>query len=375
MLTFFYISDTTFYTMKKQTRPLRTRTSHNKISVQKEIGSQELEMSQPGIPEVKFSAKKAFIAAGILVLLIIGGLFKRNRDQMVNLKKTIIPQAIEKITGGSMKVKLIDKVTEKSGVVSFEIVFDANGQEQRYTSYITKDGKIMFTSGTVLADVKANTAAGKQETPKMTCEDLKKADDTKITAFVVSQCPFGLQMQRVIAKAIEEQPLLAKNIDVKYIGSVENGKITAMHGEEEAQENLRQICIREEQSTLYWPYVSCYMKAGKTDECIVSSGVDNTKLTACTTDATRGLAYAQKDFDIANKYNISASPTMLGNDGQIVSEFDFGGRTADAMKQLVCCSSKTQGDYCKTDLSKDSVASSFSENTAGNGSSAAANCN
>ncbi len=374
MLTFFYISDTTFYTMKKQTRPSRVRTSQHKIPAQKDTVIQETEMAKPHIPEVKFSAKKAFIAAGILVLLIVGGLFKRNRDQMVQLKTTVIPQAIEKITGGSMKVKTIDKVTEQSGVVSFDIVFDANGQEQRYTSYITKDGKIFFTAGTVLADVKATTAGG-QETPKMTCADLKKADDTKITAFVVSQCPFGLQMQRVVAKAIEEQPLLAKNVDIKYIGSVENGKITAMHGDEEAQENLRQICIRDEQPTLYWPYVSCYMKAGKTDECIAQTGVDNTKLTACTTDAARGLAYAQKDFDIANKYNISASPTMLGNDGQIVSEFDFGGRTADAIKQLVCCSSKTQGEYCKTDLSKDSVASSFSETGAGDGSSAAANCN
>ncbi len=361
--------------MKKQTRPSRARSSQNKPSVHKEPLVQEPEMMHPQIPEVKFSAKKALIAAGILILLIIGGFFKRNRDQMVNLKKTVIPQAIEKITGGNMKIKAIEKVTEKSGVVSFDIVFDANGQEQRYTSYITKDGKILFTSGTVLADVKANTAAGQQEAPKMTCDDLKKAENTKITAFVVSQCPFGLQMQRVIAKAIEEQPMLSKNIDVKYIGSVENGKITSMHGDEEAQENLRQICIREEQPTLYWPYVSCYMKAGKTDECIASSGVDNTKLTACTTDASRGLAYAQKDFDLVKKYNITGSPTMLGNDGQIVSEFDFGGRTADAMKQLVCCSSKTQGEYCKTDLSKDSVASSFSESGAGDGSSAAANCN
>lgn len=361
--------------MKKQTRPSRVRSSKNKMSVRKETVTQELEMMPPQIPEVKFSAKKAFIAAGLLVLLIIGGLFKRNRDQMVNLKKTVIPQAIEKITGGSMKVKSIEKVEEKSGVVSFDVVFDANGQEQRYPSYITKDGKILFTSGTVLADVKANTTAGQQETPKMTCKDLKKADTTKVTAFVVSNCPFGLQMQRVIAKAIEEQPMLAKNIDVKYIGSVENGKITSMHGDEEAQENLRQICIREEQPTLYWPYVSCYMKAGKTDECVASSGVDNTKLTACTADASRGLAYAQKDFDIVEKYKITGSPTMLGNDGQIVSEFDFGGRTADAMKQLVCCSSKTQGEYCKTDLSKDSVASSFSETVEGNGSNAAANCN
>jgi hypothetical protein len=33
---------------------------------------------------------------------------------------------------------------------------------------------------------------------------------------------------------------------------VKNGKIASMHGDEEAKENLRQICIREEQKDKYW---------------------------------------------------------------------------------------------------------------------------
>jgi hypothetical protein len=37
----------------------------------------------------------------------------------------------------------------------------------------------------------------------------------------------------------------------RYIGTVSGTTITAMHGEAEAKENLRQICIREEQSTKY----------------------------------------------------------------------------------------------------------------------------
>jgi hypothetical protein len=133
-----------------------------------------------------------------------------------------------------------------------------------------------------------------------------------------------------------------------------------MHGDAEAQENLRQICIREEQSDLYWPYVSCYMQEGKTDQCLATAGVDTTKLTACTGDAKRGLAYAQKDFTAGAKLNVSGSPTLVLNDSQVVSEFDFGGRVPNAMKTILCGGSKTPGDYCSTDISTKEMATSFS---------------
>ena len=78
-----------------------------------------------------------------------------------------------------------------------------------------------------------------------------------------------------------------------------------MHGPEEAQENLRQICIREEQPAKYWNYISCYMKKttataasgmplGDSTGCQASTGVDTAKLNACVSDPSRGLAYAKK---------------------------------------------------------------------------------
>ena len=79
----------------------------------------------------------------------------------------------------------------------------------------------------------------------------------------------------------------------------------AMHGEVEAQENLRQICIREEQTDRYWDYVRCYMKEGKTAECLESVSIDLKELDACTNDSARGLAYAQEDFDLATSFKIT----------------------------------------------------------------------
>jgi len=182
-----------------------------------------------------------------------------------------------------------------------------------------------------------------------------------LVAFVVSQCPYGVQMQRVFKKAIEEIPAISSFLKVKYIGSVENNKITAMHGDEEAQENLRQICIREEQKDKYWSYVSCYMQEGKSDGCLTTSGVNSTQLKACVDDVSRGIKYAKADFDLANKFSVSGSPALLLNEKQTVSEFDFGGRVPNAIKEIVCCGSNEKPEFCSQDISKDEVAVSFSK--------------
>ena len=303
---------------------------------------------------------------------------KRDRDRMVTLKTKTIPETVQKLGGVLAKDNPVTNIRLESGLYAFDLNIDANGTPKKFTSYITRDGKIFFTAGTVIGDLgkaPASNAASQPAAAKLTCADVKKADAPKLTAYVVSNCPYGLQMQRLMDKAIGEQPALANVLEIKYIGAITDGKITSMHGDAEAQENLRQICIREEQKTRYWPYVACYMKEGKSDACLAQVGVNTTNLTACVSDSKRGLAFAEKDFDLANKFNIGSSPTLLVNDSQIVSEFDFGGRTADALKQVACCGSTTQGSYCSKALSTDQVATAFSETVAAAaGGAAAANC-
>jgi len=306
----------------------------------------------PPRPKLNWSMV-AVVAALAGILLIVNSI----RSKTDEFKNKTIPAAIKKVLNSPDTKFEITSVKETNGVYEFQLKL----QDQTYTSYITKDGKILFTSGVKLED-SAKTAATPTTPPqkKLTAADLKKADKATLTAFVVANCPYGLQTQRLFKKVFEELPDLVTNLKVKYIGSIVGGKITAMHGDTEAQENLKQICIREEQPDLYWPYVNCYMQEGKTDACLVSAGVDTAMVTECTTDAKRGNAFAQKDFDLANKYKVSGSPTLLLNDSQIVSEFDFGGRVPNSIKNIVCGGSKTQGDYCSKDISTAEVAVSLS---------------
>ncbi|OGZ76577.1 MAG: hypothetical protein A3G45_01735 [Candidatus Staskawiczbacteria bacterium RIFCSPLOWO2_12_FULL_37_15] len=187
----------------------------------------------------------------------------------------------------------------------------------------------------------------------------QKNDNPVLEAYVVSRCPFGLQMQRILADVIKNIPSAAQNIKVRYMGSVSNGTITSMHGDAEAQENLRQICLREEQPNKYWQYVSCQMKTGDTSGCESPTGVDSPKLSACVSNSGRGLAYAKKDFDLNGKYQIQGSPTLVLN-GRQVSEFDFGGRTSDAVKTAICSGFNNQPGFCSTKLTTANAATSFS---------------
>lgn len=305
--------------------------------------------------------KNALIVLSLIILLAGAVYFKNTSGGSVDknkLKTEILPKVLDKLVSPGTKYTIAE-IKETNNIYEVTLALGEGANAKKYTSYITKDGKIFFTSGIKIEEL--NKPTPKPEAKKtVSCADLKKTDKPLLTAFVVSECPYGIQMQRVFKKALNELSTLADYLEIRYIGDITNGKITAMHGDKEAQENLKQICIREEQKEKYWNYLSCYMQEGKTDECLGTAGIDTSALESCTTDPNKGLKYAKTDFDLANKYGVSGSPTLLIND-QIVSEFDFGGRNANAVKEIVGCSFKTKPEAFQKELTKTDVAVAFSK--------------
>lgn len=308
-------------------------------------------------------------AIAIAGILIAGGLIYANMNGGISLagfgmsNEKIAQTAVDYINNNNLAPSpatvVAGSVTSEYGLVKFKIDIGGNA----FDSYVTRDGKMLFPQ--VIALGGTNTAAGGNTNtggaaPKVTAADLPKSDNPMMDVFVVSRCPYGLQVQRAMASAIAAVPELGKYMTVRYIGAVGGTHgITAMHGDAEALENLRQICLRDEQPTKYWPYVSCQMKAGDTAGCEKSSGVDSAKLSSCLSDKSRGVEYAKKDFELQNKYGANASPTtILGN--STISEFDFGGRSADALKSIICAASTTQPSFCSEKLDTNQAATSFS---------------
>jgi len=217
------------------------------------------------------------------------------------------------------------------------------------------------------------TGEAEKEQSEQSCKTLTKADKPELEAFVVSYCPYGLQMQRILVP-VHETIGNDADIKIRYMGTVVDGKVTAMHGDEEAQETLIQICLREEQPDKFWDYISCFMKSqGQSDACSEEVNVDTDKLDECMTDPEKGVAYAQVDFDAQNKYAVTGSPSIFLN-GEKVSEFNFGGRTAEALKTLVCCGMNKEAKDCETELSTEQANTAFAPQYSSGSSTGTGSC-
>jgi len=314
----------------------------------------------------------------ILTILLIAILVGVGRTQTsflglsFNSGQKVAQKALDFINKNMLQgqTAVLGEVKTESGVYAFKLKIG----EQEYTSYVTKDGRILFTSGIEISPVTSTPTTTKAAAVKQTCADLAKTEAPVLEAFVVSECPFGLQMQRILNEVVKNIPEAAQYIKVEYIGDVTNNKVNSMHGDEEAQENLRQVCIREEQVNKYWDYIACHIKKGDVDSCLTSAKIDKTVLTTCMEDTNKGLVYIKKDFGRSNKFNATASPTLILNEKE-VSEFDFGGRAAEAVKTVICCGFKNQLAFCSQKLNTDQAATSFSETYSTSGSASSGNCN
>jgi len=316
----------------------------------------------------------------ILTILLIAILVGIGRTQTaflglsLNPSQKVAQKTLDFINANMLQGQTasLENVKAVSGVYEFQLKLGT----QEYTSYVTKDGKYLFTSGIDMTPSTStpSTTSASAQAPKQTCADLTKNEAPVLEAFVVAKCPYGLQMQRILSEVVKSIPEVAKYMKVEYIGEVSGNKVTSMHGDEEAQENLRQVCIREEQANKYWDYIACHIKKGDVDSCLTNAKIDKTILATCMKDTNKGLAYIQKDFERSNKFNATGSPTLILNEKD-VSEFDFGGRTAEALKTVLCCGFNNQPSFCSQKLTTEQAASSFSEtyNTSSD-SSSSGNC-
>jgi len=312
---------------------------------------------------------KTLIIGAILIagLIVAGAIVSVNRPGVETLPSDKVGEKIisfinEELFQGAGTASLKD-ITKESGLYKMKIL--VNGQE--VDSYATLDGEFFFPDAFNLSEF----SIPESSTEPTSCGDINKSNNPLLEAFVVSKCPFGLQAQRILNNVVKNIPSLINSIKIRYIGAIVNNEITAMHGEPEAQENLRQICLREEQADKYWTYIDCHLKSGEVDSCL--TGIDTSNLNACMTDSSRGLKYAQEDFDVQELYGVTGSPTLILNGGK-VSEYDFGGRTAQALKSLACCGFENQPNFCSQNLNTDSAATGFSEDYASGDSNGGGDC-
>lgn len=190
-----------------------------------------------------------------------------------------------------------------------------------------------------------------------------KSDKPVVELFVMSYCPYGLQMEKAYLPVWE---LLKDKADfsLKFVSY-------AMHGQKELEENTRQYCIQNEQADKFIPYLKCFTGKDDYKACLASAGVNQGKMNTCVTAADKKFGTMVKfndkatwlngnypvypvDGDLNEKYGVQGSPTLIINGAEAQA-----GRTPEAVKQAICASFNNAPAECAKALSTFAVVAGF----------------
>ncbi len=204
---------------------------------------------------------------------------------------------------------------------------------------VSRDYKYMYGSAveidTFYAQVQllANSANATNNTNPPPVET-PKSDKPNVELFVMSYCPYGVQMEKAI---IPVQELLGSkaNITIKFVNYI-------LHGAKETQENARQYCIMQNNPDKYWAYLKCFAGEGNASACMANVSINETEVDSCmnSTYSAFGISDSGTSFPIHNaentQYGVRGSPTLVIN-GNVVSV----NRSPEDVKNAICAAFNT----------------------------------
>ncbi len=273
---------------------------------------------------------------------------------------------------GTSTVASLVKAETESGVYKLTIKFSGND----YTSYVTKNGAIFFTEGISIKPAKA--------------KEFTKTDKPELDLFVMAFCPYGNQAETTIAPVID---LLKDKISAnlhyifysnygdpdqasKYCYDTER-KYCSMHGIQELNQGVRELCVAKYQPTKFWSFVKG-INDGATSENVDSKweaiatgiGIDAQKIKDCYKNEATDIL--KTEFDLTSKKypvsdpaqhsgaeeaTVAGSPTFILN-GMLYD----GSRTSEDIKTAVCSAFNTQPAECQQALTSTSTTAAGSCN-------------
>lgn len=287
------------------------------------------------------------------------------------------------VSSGVAAKNLVSFIEAQSGSAPELISSERNGsfyevtisyQGQAIPVYVSLDGNYLVPSIIPLSITKA-ASDNKQDT---TQAEIVKSSKPKVELFVMSLCPYGLQMEKGILPVVN---LLKDKIDfeLKFV-------YYAMHDKVEIDENTRQYCIQKEQESKLNSYLACYLEDGDSAKCLASTGIDMTKLTNCIAAADEEFSisanYNNKDswlsgqfprYDVNlednEKYSVGGSPTLVINGAQVSAS-----RDSASLLKLICSAFTTEPSECSQKLSTSAPSPGFGYEASAKGGSTTASC-
>ncbi len=170
-----------------------------------------------------------------------------------------------------------------------------------------------------------------------------------LDVYVMSQCPYGAKALIAMKEVLDNFKNDIK-FNVHFIGDVNNGNLSSMHGQSEVDEDIREICAIKHYSKNYkfMDYLVCRSKDYRNNDwkaCTGSNGIDEKVIQKCFDG--EGKELLKKSFEESKNAGMSGSPTFLAN-----NKYQFGGIDAETIKTNYCKYNQGQAG-CENKLSQD----------------------
>lgn len=290
----------------------------------------------------------------IAAFIIAQGLYHFSKEKIPGAlsSEEAAQKAIDYISSvaleGQVAASLLE-VTEESGLYKIRLEI----KDQEYESYVTKDGKFLFPQGTDISEEIPQVLA-----PEETGETgLPKADIPQVQLFVMSFCGWGSQAEELMMPVAK---LLGDKADIKlhyviysnYQGGGpeycldEESKYCSMHGIQELNQGVRELCVQKYQKDKFWDFVkeinnSCnYRDVDSCWEGIAKKvGIDVAQIKVCQKD--EALKILGQELELNKKYGITGSPQLIINEAEYQ-----GSRNSEAYKQGICSAFNSLPEEC-----------------------------
>jgi len=283
-----------------------------------------------------------------------------NAQSNNELKQSIANKTIDFINrnflsaqGLEAKLASIEEIGSSLYLLNVDI-YEGTNKAQSVQVYVTSDGKNL---------VLGNILDLSKDIPKQQEQTFKPSQTAKpdVLLFTMSFCPYGSQAEDNIFPVIK---LLKEKINFEphyviysnYGGYPaycldEQQKYCSLHGVNELKQDIRELCVFNQNKEKYFEFVSAINKncsLNNIESCweeqAKALNLDVNSINDCF--ETQKIDLLEKEIKLNSKYNVRGSPTLLINE----SNYD-GDRSSNGFLQAICSAFTEKPAECGQQLS------------------------
>jgi len=145
------------------------------------------------------------------------------------------------------------------------------------------------------------------------------ANNVKLDFFVMSLCPYAAQCELLWNPVIKGiSPIV--DLNMNFIASVESNGFKCMHGPNECQGDIQQLCAHAHypNNNTWWNFIQCQDQTqnqipGNGPRCAQKNGMDNNVITSCM-KGSEGNQLMKDSISYTNSKGVHSSCTININD-------------------------------------------------------------